>query len=95
MKKIGGIQPGFQRKYRLRGMEFILGVLVGAVMFGGTVAVAATGIVAKPKTASVVIDCWTVDLQGYIINGSHYFQLRDLDAKLRPSGKDFSIGGEG
>jgi hypothetical protein len=94
MKKIGGIQSGLPRNRRLRGVEFILGVLVGAVMFGGTVA-AATGIIAQPKTAAVVIDGQTVDLKGFIIEGAHYFQLRDLDEKLMPSGKDFSVVWDG
>ena len=95
MKKIGGIQPGSPHNRRLRGVEFILGVLVGAVMFGGTVAAAATGIIAQPKTAAVIIDGQTVDLKGYLIEGAHYFQLRDLDEKLIPSGKDFSIVWDG
>jgi len=82
MKKIGGI-------------NFILGVLVGAAMFGGSVAAAATGIIAQPKTAAVVIDGQAVDLKGFIIRGNHYFQLRDLDEKLIPSGKDFSIVWDG
>jgi uncharacterized protein YkwD len=94
MKKTGGIQPGPPRNRRLRGVESILGVLVGAVVFGGTAA-AAAGIIAQPKTAAVVIDGQTVDLKGFIIEGAHYFQLRDLDEKLIPGGKDFSIVWDG
>jgi len=51
----------------------------------------AAGIVAQPKTAAVVIDGKEVDLKGYLIEGAHYFQLRDLSAALKPGGKDFSI----
>jgi len=46
---------------------------------------------AQPKTAAIVIDGNEVDLKGYLIEDTHYFQLRDLDEKLIPSGKDFSI----
>jgi len=79
---------------RFKGLQFILGVVVGAIVFGGSAAIAA-GIVAKPKTAEVVIDGKAVDLKGYIIEGRHYFQLRDLDAALAPGGKDFGIVWDG
>jgi len=81
MRKIGGIQ-------------FVLGILVGTVIFGGTAA-AAAGILAQPKTAAVIIDGQAVNLNGYLIGSNHYFQLRDLDEKLKPSGKDFSIVWDG
>jgi uncharacterized protein YkwD len=74
--------------------NFVIGFALGAALFGGTVAYAA-GIMAQPKTAAVVIDGRTVELQGYIIEGSHYFRLRDLDAALVPGGKDFSIVWDG
>ena len=70
--------------------NFVLGFVVGAFLFGGTVAYAA-GILAQPKTAVVVIDGRVVDLKGYLIEGAHYFQLRDLAVALAPGGKDFSI----
>jgi len=77
-----------------RYISFICGVIIGAAVFGGSVAVAAC-IIAQPKTAGVVIDGKTVDLKGYLIDGSHYFQLRDLEEKLVPSGKDFSVVWDG
>ena len=77
MKKAGGIQ-------------FVAGVIAGAAIFGSSAAVAA-GILAQPKTAAAVIDGNTVDLKGYVIDGAHYFQLRDLSEKLAPGGKDFSV----
>jgi len=77
MKKIGSFQ-------------FVLGFLVGAAIFGGSAAYAA-GILAQPKTAAIVIDGKAVDLKGYLIEDTHYFSLRDLDDKLIPGGKDFSI----
>lgn len=76
------------------GFQFIIGFLLGAVIFGGSVAFAAS-IIAQPKTAAVIINGTEVDLQGYIIEGAHYFQLRDLSDKLKPGGKDFSIVWDG
>ena len=74
--------------------QFVIGFLVGALMFGGTAAVAA-GIMAQPKTAAIVIDGQTVDLKGYLVEGNHYFQLRDLSDKLTVGDKDFSIVWDG
>ena len=72
----------------------ITGILIGTVIAGGSVAYAA-GILAQPKTAAIVINGQTVDLKGYIIEGAHYFQLRDLSEKLKPGGKDFSVVWDG
>ena len=72
------------------GYQFLIGFVLGAILFSGPVAIAA-GIIAQPKTAAVIIDGKEADLKGYLIEGAHYFQLRDLDAALKPSGKDFSI----
>ena len=75
-------------------LGFVLGFLLGALVFGGTLAVAA-GITAYTKTAKVVIDGKAVDLDGYLIEGSHYFKLRDLAERLKPGGKDFGIAWDG
>ena len=81
MRKIGGIQ-------------FILGVVVGGLLFGGTAAYAVSAL-AQPKTADVMIDGRYADMKGYIIDGSHYFQLRDISNSLKQSGKDFSVMWDG
>ena len=79
-----------------RRFNFIIGFVIGAVMFsGGTAVLAASGILAQPKTAIIVVDGKEVDLKGYLIEGSHYFQLRDLAEKLKPGGKDFSVVWDG
>lgn len=75
-------------------VRFAAGFALGALVFGGSVALAA-GIMAQPKTADVVIDGRTIDLKGYIVGGSHYFQLRDLSFALVPGGKDFSVVWDG
>ena len=74
--------------------QFVAGVIVGALIFGSTAAFAA-GVMAQPKTADVVIDGWGIDLKGYIIDGSHYFQLRDISHNLRLGKKDFGIVWDG
>jgi len=75
-------------------MYAIMGFVLGAAVSGGSAAVAA-GIMAQPRTAEIVIDGRPADLRGYLIEGSHYFQLRDLSEKLAPGGKDFSIVWDG
>ena len=67
-----------------------VGFLLGVLVFGSSAAIAA-GIMAQPKTAEIFIDGRPVDLKGYLIEDSHYFQLRDLVEKLIPSGKDFGV----
>jgi hypothetical protein len=76
------------------GFQFVLGVVAGAVLFGGAAAYAAE-IIAQPKTAAVVIDGQPANLQGYIVGGNHYFQLRDTSAALKAGGKDFSVVWDG
>jgi hypothetical protein len=76
------------------GFQFVVGFILGAVIFGGSAAFAAS-IIAQTKTAAVIINGSEVDLKGYIIEGSHYFQLRDMSDKLKPGGKDFSIVWDG
>ena len=77
-------------KNKILRLRFISGLILGAALCCGSYAVAAE-VIAHQKTASVIIDGIPVDLKGYIIEGSHYFQLRDLDEKLKPGGKDFSV----
>ena len=58
---------------------FAVGLLCGGVIFGGVGI--ASGVIATPLTESsqkVTLDGQTVSLEGYNINGSNYFKLRDL-----------------
>ena len=90
-----GFSPGGAMKRRISGaVKFVAGFILGALVFGGAAAVAA-GLTATPKTAEVIIDGKIVDLEGYVIESSHYFKLRDLSSALAPSGKDFSIAWDG
>jgi len=71
-------------------LRFVCGFLLGAMLFGCSSVIAA-GITAQPKTAAVIIDGKVADLEGYVIDGAHYFQLRDLNTALASGGKDFSL----
>lgn len=58
---------------------FAVGLLCGGVIFGGVGI--ASGVIATPLTESsqkVALDGQAVSLEGYNINGSNYFKLRDL-----------------
>lgn len=56
---------------------FLAGVLVGAVLFGGSVAYAA-GVIAERSMNTIYIDGRQVELEAYSINGSNYLKLRDV-----------------
>ena len=55
-------------KLHSKTISFFLGIIIGAAVFGGSIAIAA-GIAALPKTADVIIDGRGYDLKGYIIEG--------------------------
>jgi len=59
--------------------HFIAGFLLGAVMFGGSIAFAA-GITASPTTSKILVDGKEVKVEAYNINGRNYLQLRDMAA---------------
>lgn len=58
-------------------LQFVLGVLTGAVLFGGTVAVAA-GITAQPAWSPIYVDGQQVQMTAYNILGNNYVKLRDI-----------------
>ena len=60
-----------------RSMSFAAGLLVGAVIFGGTTAYAA-GILAERSTHPIYVDGQQVQMEAYNINGQNYVKLRDI-----------------
>lgn len=58
-------------------MSFAAGLLVGAVMFGGSVAYAA-GVMAERSTHPIYVDGAQVQIEAYTINGANYVKLRDI-----------------
>lgn len=60
-----------------RSMSFAAGLLVGAVLFGGTAAYAA-GVVAERSAHTIYVDGQQVQMEAYAINGNSYVKLRDI-----------------
>lgn len=58
-------------------MEFVSGIVVGAVFFGGGYAVAA-GLLAEPSTQTFYLNDQKIELEAYVINGNNYVKLRDV-----------------
>ena len=54
------------------------GVVLGATLFGGAVAYAASGVMAEKSPCRVFIDGKQVQLDAYLIDGRNYVQLRDI-----------------
>lgn len=61
--------------------SFLTGVLVGATLFGGTVAYAATAL-AEPSTHRFFVDGEEVQMTAYKINGNNYVKFRDIGKAL-------------
>ena len=68
-----------------RFITFLSGMVVGAVMFGGSVAYA-SGILANLSNSQVFVDGRGVQLTAYNINGNNYVMLRDISKAV-----DFNV----
>lgn len=60
---------------------FLVGMIAGAVVCGGSVAYAA-GVMAEHTPQQVYVDGRAVQLDAYSINGYHYVKLRDVSEAL-------------
>lgn len=58
-------------------LQFALGVMTGAALFGGASAVAA-GIAAEPSWSPIFVDGQQVQMTAYNIQGNNYVKLRDI-----------------
>lgn len=58
-------------------LQFVLGIFVGATLFGGVTAVAA-GITAEPSWSPIFVDGQQVQMSAYNIAGNNYVKLRDI-----------------
>lgn len=68
--------------------SFIAGLIIGALIFGALGAIAA-GIMATPNTYPVKLNGEEVSVEGYNIEGSTYFKLRDIAAATGSFEVDF------
>ncbi len=57
---------------------FITGFLTCFLLFGGTVALAASGVLAEKSTSRVYVDGREVQMEAYLIDGRNYVQLREI-----------------
>lgn len=60
-----------------RFITFLSGMVVGAVMFGGSVAYA-SGILADLSNNQIFVDGTLTPMEAYVINGHNYVKLRDI-----------------
>ena len=58
-------------------LNFALGLVVGAVLFGSGTALAA-GILAERSSQPIYVDGEQVQMEAYAINGNNYIKLRDI-----------------
>lgn len=61
--------------------NFIIGFMLGAVLFTGTTAYAA-GIIAEKSTQKIIVDGSEVQMEAYAINGHNYVKLRDIGEQV-------------
>ena len=72
-----GIKP--VRARRLTGAHMLaIGILIGALAFGGGMAIAGSEIMAYPTASKIFVDGKEAKIEAYSIDNSNYFKLRDL-----------------
>lgn len=59
-------------------LSFAAGLVIGVTIFGGTVAFAASGILAERSTMPFFLNGAPVEVEAYVINGNNYLKLRDI-----------------
>ena len=60
-----------------KSLCLIVGILIGATVFGGASAYAA-GILAEHSNHRVFVDGQEVQMEAYVVNGNNYVKLRDI-----------------
>ena len=65
----------------MKKQDFALGILCGAMLFGGATA-AAAGITAEPTWQDIYVDGEQVSMTAYNIAGNNYVRLRDIGQKV-------------
>ena len=65
----------------MKKKDFALGILCGAMLFGGVTAMAA-GITAEPTWQNIYVDGKQVSMTAYNITGNNYVKLRDIGQQV-------------
>jgi uncharacterized protein YkwD len=63
-------------------INFIAGFVLGAAIFGGATALAASGVLATPVTSKVVVNGSEIHAEAYTIAERTYFQLNDMSQAI-------------
>ena len=61
----------------MKHANFLTGLVVGALVFGGTTAYTA-GILAERSTNRIFVDGQEVQIEAYAIHDNNFMQLRDI-----------------
>lgn len=77
---------------KLSRAAYTLLVLCAGILIGGAGIGIASGILATPRTTTLTINGDVSNLEGYIIDGRHYFQLDGLSRELDGYGAGFALG---
>jgi len=78
-----GCSNGSGRGRRLSGAHMlVIGILIGALVFGGGVALAGPAFMAAPSSSKVFIDGDEIFAEAYMIEDANYFKLRDIARAL-------------
>jgi uncharacterized protein YkwD len=62
--------------------SLVIGILIGAAVFGSSSAVAASGTQATPTWQKIYVDGQQVEMEAYNINGNNYVKLRDIGKEV-------------
>ncbi len=62
--------------------NFVIGFILGAVIFGSTATFAAVGIMATLTSAKITVNGKEIKSASYVIDGKQYVQLQDLASTL-------------
>ena len=80
-KGMGAGSPA--RRRRLSGAYMlVIGIVIGALLFGGGVAIAGAAYMAAPSTSRVFVDGGEISAEAYLIEDANYFKLRDIAMAL-------------
>ena len=80
-KRAGGSFSKYVKKF-LYAKVFIIGIIIGALLFSGFSVIADTTLLARLSTSSFFIDGKEIKAEAYMIEGANYFKLRDLAKAL-------------
>ena len=67
-----------KKTLKSNSLSMLIGVLLGAALFGGGTVLASSGVMATPSTQSIYVDGQRVNMTAYSIGGNNSVKLRDV-----------------